>query len=64
MDQLGDLPVNDQVQGAMKAFMNQMLTHMFSPDTDLSKKRAWTQHAFCEARRMSFFWGRQGGKVG
>lgn len=50
MDQLGDLPVNDQVQGAMKAFMNQMLTHMFSPDTDLSKKRAWTQHAFCEAR--------------
>lgn len=49
MDQLGDLPVNDQVQGAMKAFMNQMLAHMFSPGTDLSKK-TWTQHAFCEAR--------------
>eukprot|EP00435_Cladocopium_sp_Y103_P049972 s247_g15.t1 len=49
MDQLGDLPVNDKVQGAMKAFMNQMLAHMFSPGTDLSKK-TWTQHAFCEAR--------------
>jgi len=49
MDQIGDLPVNDKVEGAIKAFMNQMLAHMFSPGTNLLEK-SWTQQAFCEAR--------------
>ncbi|CAJ1368822.1 unnamed protein product [Effrenium voratum] len=48
LDHIGDLPFNDEVQSAVKAFMNQMLAHMFSPDTDLTVE--WAQQAFCEAR--------------
>ncbi|CAK9034514.1 unnamed protein product [Durusdinium trenchii] len=49
LDQLSDLPVNDKVKGAMKAFLNQMLAHMFSPGSNLTDP-SWLQHAFCEAR--------------
>lgn len=49
VDEIGDLPVTKDVSAALKAFVNQMLTYMFMPSSDLAD-RSWTKQAICQSR--------------